>query len=265
MSITTVGPHLIHYEVLGRGQPLIFIHGWLGSWRYWWPSMQALSSQHRSFAFDLWGFGDSSKSRDRYTLADYVEMVGQFINQLGIASPVILVGHSLGAAVALRYAVQNPDVVAKVAMVALPLHSTSIHGRLTYLEPDAFIDKVIGKSNSFSEVDSEIRKTDPVAMNDLAKELISSREINLGDDLTNCTRPILLVFGGQDSVVQLTPGVLSPLQRSNSNRHFVVLEECSHFPMLQEKAKFNRLLLDFIHADTLTEITPKEYWQRRTR
>ena len=68
MSITTVGNHLIHYEVLGRGKPLIFIHGWLGSWRYWWPSMQAMSSQYRSFAFDLWGFGDSSKAPEQYTI-----------------------------------------------------------------------------------------------------------------------------------------------------------------------------------------------------
>ncbi|MFW6183111.1 MAG: alpha/beta fold hydrolase, partial [Chloroflexota bacterium] len=59
MSITTVGEHLIHYEALGRGQPVIFIHGWLGSWRYWWSSMQGLSAHCRTFALDLWGFGDS--------------------------------------------------------------------------------------------------------------------------------------------------------------------------------------------------------------
>jgi hypothetical protein len=36
--------------------------------------------------------------------------------------------------------------------------------------------------------------------------------------------------------------------------------------MLQEKAKFNRLLLDFIHADeSVTELSPKDYWQRRVR
>jgi len=75
MSITTVGSKLVHYEVLGRGQALIFIHGWLGSWRYWWPAMQALSSHYRTYAFDLWGFGDSSKSDEEYTLSAYVNML----------------------------------------------------------------------------------------------------------------------------------------------------------------------------------------------
>ena len=265
MSITTVGTHLIHYEVLGRGQPLIFLHGWLGSWRYWWPSMQALSSQHRSFAFDLWGFGDSTKLAAMYNMDAYVAMIDQFIDRLGVASPVILVGHSLGAAVALRYAAQNPDNVEKVATVALPLLRSSIHGRLTQLDPDSFIDKVIGKSNSFSEINSEIRKTDPAAMNDLARELVSSTAVNLAEDLANCSRPVLLVFGGQDSVVQPPGGSLAQMQGSNSNRHYVILEECSHFPMLQEKAKFNRLLLDFIHTESLADVAPKEYWQRRTR
>ncbi len=45
------------------------------------------------------------------------------------------------------------------------------------------------------------------------------------------------------------------------------LENSDYFPMLQEKAKFNRLLLDFTSAadDSQAQIAPKEYWQRRVR
>ena len=112
MSITTVGNHLIHYEVLGRGEPLIFVHGWLGSWRYWWSSMQALSTKHRAFAFDLWGFGDSSKETDQYSVRSYVTMIDQFINQLGIMKPVTLIGHGMGAAAAYAPQTQGNIVVA---------------------------------------------------------------------------------------------------------------------------------------------------------
>jgi CheY-like chemotaxis protein len=38
------GWEIVHYEVLGRGRPLIFLHGWIGSWRYWIPSMQSAPS-----------------------------------------------------------------------------------------------------------------------------------------------------------------------------------------------------------------------------
>ena len=263
MSITTVENQLIHYEVLGRGQPLLFVHGWLGSWRYWWPSMQALSTRQRAFAIDLWGFGDSSKTPDLYSLSAYVKMLDQFIDKMGIVQPVILVGHSLGAAVALRYTKQRSDNVHKLVTVSLPIQGDYIHARLTHSAPDAFVTRVLGKSNSFAEVDTETRKTDQLAMNQLAQELTG---INFTNDLRECERPLLIVSGDQDQVVQFPPNGHDQLQDANHNRFFVPLEKCNHFPMLQEKVKFNRLLMDFIHADdSVTELTPKEHWQRRVR
>lgn len=263
MSIATVNNQLIHYEALGRGRPLLFVHGWLGSWRYWWPSMQALSAGQRSFAIDLWGFGDSSKSPELYNLSSYVAMIDQFIDKMGVVQPIVLIGHSLGAAVALRYTQKNPDMVAKLITVSLPLQGESINSRLANTAPDIFVSKVLGKSNNFAEIDTELRKTDPQAMNQLAQELA---RIDFSHEVADCTRPVMLVYGGQDQVVQMPPNHYDQLQNPEKNQFFVPLNECNHFPMLQEKAKFNRLLLDFIHADdNVTELAPKDYWQRRVR
>lgn len=261
MSITTVGNHLIHYEVLGRGEPLIFIHGWLGSWRYWWSSMQALSSRHRSFAFDLWGYGDSSKASPSYSLPAYVEMIDQFINQLGIMKPVKLVGHSLGAVAALKYTTLYPDSVDKLVMVALPVEGSAIEPRLLDSDPMTIL-KALGKANSYQEVDTEVRKTDQLAMNHLAGQVAG---LNLTVDLVKCPRPSLLIFGDQDSIVKPPGGDYAQFRKTMNNRYAVNLESCHHFPMLQEKAVFNRLLMDFFHSDNPDDLAPKEYWQRRVR
>ncbi len=263
MSIATVNNQLIHYEVLGRGQPMLFVHGWLGSWRYWWPSMQALSAGQRSFAIDLWGFGDSSKEPELYTLSAYVAMIDDFIDKMGIAQPLIMVGHALGAAVVLRYAKLRPENVSKLVTVSFPVQGSFIHDRLENSAPDSFVSRVLGKSNSFSEVDSELKKTDQQAMNRLAQEL---RVIDFASELSQCEKPLLIVSGGQDQVIQLPEGEHARLQNGGNQRFFVPLEQCNHFPMLQEKVKFNRLILDFIHADDdVTELAPKEHWQRRVR
>jgi pimeloyl-ACP methyl ester carboxylesterase len=263
MSITTVGNHLIHYEVLGRGQPVIFVHGWLGSWRYWWPSMQNLSAHHRSFAFDLWGFGDSSKANELYSLEQYTRMLGEFIDQLGVSTPVTLVGHALGAVVGLLYTIQQPQNVEKLVTVSLPVHGGSLHERLLNSDPDTVINRVLGRGNSFSEIDTELRKTDQTAMNLLAQEI---GQRNFADHLTDCERPLLMVFGEQDPLVQPPAGDYYHLQKNGQNRFYVGLENCNHFPMLQETAKFNRLLLDFsLAGDDLSKLEPKEYWYRRTR
>ena len=45
MSAIVIENGLVHYEVIGRGKPVIFLHGWLGSWRYWMGTMEALVAE----------------------------------------------------------------------------------------------------------------------------------------------------------------------------------------------------------------------------
>src|SRR5690606_23473187 len=84
MSAITIEGDLIHYEVLGRGRPVILVHGWLGSWRYWVPAMSQVSMKYRTYALDLWGFGDSGKDARHYDFASQVALLDQFMNRLGI-------------------------------------------------------------------------------------------------------------------------------------------------------------------------------------
>ena len=98
MSVVTLEDHLIHYEVLGRGRPLIFLHGWVGSWRYWIPTMQAASTSYRAYALDLWGFGDTPNLPEKYTLEQQANLLNAFMEELGIGK-IALVGHGLGALV----------------------------------------------------------------------------------------------------------------------------------------------------------------------
>jgi pimeloyl-ACP methyl ester carboxylesterase len=87
---------------------VIFLHGWLGSWRFWWPTMQQLSQRYRTYAFDLWGYGDSSKLPNLYSFDAYANLLQAFMDEMGIWQ-ASLVGHSLGALVALRFATAEPD------------------------------------------------------------------------------------------------------------------------------------------------------------
>src|SRR5258708_577942 len=121
MSAITIENDLVHYEVLGRGRPVIFVHGWLGSWRYWVPTMQQVSVKYRTYALDLWGFGDSGKDASHYTFKDQVQLLHDFMEKLGITKAA-LIGHSLGAAVCLRFATQYPDRAPRVALINPPLY-----------------------------------------------------------------------------------------------------------------------------------------------
>ncbi len=120
MSAITIEDDLVHYEVLGRGRPVILLHSWLGSWRYWVPAMQQLSMKYRTYALDLWGFGDSGRDTKRYDFRSQVKLLDQFMEKLGITKAA-LIGHGLGASIIVRYALEYPDRVPRLMTVSPPL------------------------------------------------------------------------------------------------------------------------------------------------
>ena len=89
---------------------MILLHGWLGSWGLWQETMAYLGRHYRTYALDFWGFGESGKKRDTYAVQDFVSLVDQFMEQLGIAQAP-LVGHSMGGTVSLSVAIQHPERV----------------------------------------------------------------------------------------------------------------------------------------------------------
>lgn len=133
MSAVTIDNDLVHYEVLGRGRPVVFLHGWLGSWRYWVPVMQQLSMKYRTYALDLWGYGDSSKDPEKLSLDAHVELIGNFLDKLGIPKAAF-VGHSLGAAVMIRFAMKYPGRVARLMVINSPVFEG---GSLADLPPES--------------------------------------------------------------------------------------------------------------------------------
>ena len=263
MSAIVIQDGLVHYEVIGRGRPLVFIHGWLGSWRYWVPAMEELSAKYRAYALDLWGFGDSDKLQGRYTIDDYVQLLGNFLDNLGVGvlRPT-LIGHALGGVVALRYAAKTPDMVEQVLGVSVPLTRAAIHRPLiTFSGNEDALARLAARRASFPEVELEVRKTDVSAITGSTHSVLVS---DLNDVLSPLRIPVLLVYGGDDPLI--APPQQELLQQCDNNVRTIFLNGARHFPMLEERSKFNRLLMDFLDAgDDVASVELKEEWQRRQR
>lgn len=120
MSAITIGGNLVHYEVLGRGRPVLLLHTWVGSWRYWIPTMQQLQLKYRVYAIDLFGFGDSGKDPREYAIDHQLQLIVDFMNNLGIPKAAII-GHGLGALVAAEFARLYPDKAPRVLLSGAPL------------------------------------------------------------------------------------------------------------------------------------------------
>ncbi len=261
MSAVVVSEGLIHYEVFGRGRPVVFIHGWFGSWRYWVPAMEELSVKQRAYALDLWGFGDSDKSGRHYNLDAYTELIKGFLDKLGVVHPT-LVGHALGGIVALKFAAENPDWVDQVMAVSVPLIGEAINRPLAGFSGngDALM-KLTTRRAKFSEVEMEVRKTDASAV---TNTISLAMESDLRPVLPPLEIPVLLVYGGNDPFIK--PPETSWLRYCDDNVRAISLRGAQHFPMLEEQNKFNRLLKEFLDAgDDLSSLELKDEWQRRLR
>jgi pimeloyl-ACP methyl ester carboxylesterase len=233
----------------------------LGSWRYWVPVMEALSEEYRVYAFDLWGFGDSDKSHDRYDLASYVGLLDAFIRELGIRAPVPLIGHALGASVVVSYTRENPDSVDRVMAISLPVGLDSVNQRLVS-GGESFVNRVLGRSqgDSYASVKSEFSRTAPDAINKSVRSVV---RMDLRAILRNIERPLLLVYGEQDNVV--TPRDAAYLAELNTSVRTIFFPQSRHFPMLDRSNQFNRLVQDFLRTPSLEELELKDEWVRRLR
>jgi pimeloyl-ACP methyl ester carboxylesterase len=261
MSAIIIDEGLVHYEALGRGKPVLLLHGWLGSWRYWVPVMEELSVEYRTYAFDLWGFGDSDQLNGHYDVDSYVQLLDSFVENLGILHTKLpIVGHALGAVVALLWAVRNPDRIDRIMAVSMPLVGASINRRLTTSGALKMFDKAFNvQPPEFGALQLETRKADERAVISSARSVMG---LDMQRELQRIELPVLLVHGERDDVVMPTD------DNNFTNSEFVrdiYLSESRHFPMLDERPKFNRLLRDFLVAEDLTSLDLKEEWRRQSR
>ena len=262
MSAIILQNEIVHYEVLGRGRPIVFLHGWVGSWRYWIPSMQAASMNFRAYAIDMWGFGDSAKSTNRYLLTQQLQLLDNFLEELGIGK-IALVGHGLGALVALLFAEKNPADVDRVMAVGVPLDLAQVDSRMYQASPEELAHWLLDSTPDSNAARDEAPKADRDAIFHSLRHL---DQIDISELPNRLKIPCLLVHGQNDPAIKIaTQENVSLLPQ---HFHFLTFETAGHFPMLDVPNKFNRLMTDFMNltsGESPKELALKEEWKRRVR
>jgi len=263
MSAIILDGSMVHYEALGRGRPIIFLHGWVGSWRYWINAMQVASTSFRAYAIDLFGFGDSMHDPLRYSLDRQADLLKRFLDEMGIGK-IALVGHNLGAVVGLLHLKQWSSTVDRMMLINYPFEHTSINARMKTAPMPELVEWLGGRAPEAVAALSDSSKADPQAVS--ASMAGIQANANLFADVRGLGVPCLFVYGSND------PGVSLPsLERTEAlpnHMHQVNLDGTGHFPMIDNSNQFNRLLTDFLALDSGAsprELQLKEEWKRRVR
>jgi len=258
----------LHYEVFGKGRPVILLHGYQGSWGLWQATMEELGGSFRTYAVDFWGFGESGARRNSYAVEDFVSLVDQFMVQLGIARAP-LVGHSMGGTVCLLFAARHPDRVEKVAAISAPVVGSSLR-----LFPRVFGYRSLGwfthqnlwlyrrfyrlLASQYSShpawADMMDRDVSRTTLEAFFASIGSLRRTDLGPALPHVSAPVLAVYGTRDNVVD--PSQWRLLQHGLPHVRTVLFPSTGHFPMLDEHDRFLCHLRSFLDGSDMAGSRP---------
>ena len=259
MSSIVTDRGLVHYEAYGRGRPVILLHGWLESWDHWLKTMEALSHICKTYALDFWGFGESGKQGGGFTVQDYVEMVDQFMECLGIEqSPII--GHSMGGTVSLCLALEHPGRVRQVVVVGSPIVGDGLApalrfaarrplARLAYQVPGViplgvrFFSRFLARDwkTWYKMFERDLSRT---TLESFHHSIASLRKTDLRPRLKEIQVPSLGIYGRMDRIVD--PGQGEVLAQGTSLAEICYFEHSGHFPMLDEPERFHQTLDKFL-------------------
>lgn len=258
MSSITTDQGIVHYEVYGRGRPVILLHGWLGSWGLWQETMAYLGQYYRTYALDFWGFGESGKKRNTYMVTDFVSLVDQFMDKLGIIRAP-LVGHSMGGTVSLSVALQYPERAQKVVIIGSPIVGSSLalplkmagYRQIAFLLFNMFgafrlamryYSPFICRDPRFPEMmDQDLSKT---TLESFLLSIASLRRTDLRPRLKQIDVPVMGMFGDRDNIVH--PRQWQPLQQGLPNARIERFRSAGHFIMMDEPQVFMQKLKDFL-------------------
>ncbi len=272
----------VAYRQAGSGFPMILVHGWRGSSRYWETTLDLLDDARQMYALDLPGHGQTPPLRDAAGAARLAELVIEFADALGLEQ-FDLNGHSLGAAVAVYIAAHWPNRIRKLVLTSLGI-SRNLYEQLAlnqaYIQMNLTMAfwrpwllgwrpwqklwqpwiEVIGHqplvywplaANFIYQLPDDAALVREGVLEFLRTDTITALEgaISAGDPaftnaLSSVVAPTLLICASQDMIMPASGA--QPLANALADCRLVELDHCGHLPMFEQPDEYHRHVREFL-------------------
>ena len=127
----------LHYQTMGSGRPILLIHGLvtgsLASWFY--TVAPRLSQQCRVLMYDLRGHGLSERTESGFDSTTHLGDLDALIEETG-HRPEVMIGHSFGALLALKYALREAKPLQQLGLIELPLPPSRVGDIENFMNAD---------------------------------------------------------------------------------------------------------------------------------
>jgi pimeloyl-ACP methyl ester carboxylesterase len=188
-----------YYEVHGQGEPLLLLHGGLGSIDMFGPVLPILAEHREVVGVDLHGHGRTALGDRKINLVDMGDDMAAILDRLGYER-VDVMGYSVGAGVAFRLAVQHPSRVRRLVLVSASYATDGLHHEMRP-QPGSVSGEMAEAMKGTPMYESYMavapHPEDFPKLLDRMGELMS-QSFDWSDDIAKLTMPVMLVYGDSD-------------------------------------------------------------------
>jgi pimeloyl-ACP methyl ester carboxylesterase len=262
-----------------EGEPIVLLHCFTCSGRWWDPIIPLLSEHHRIITFDLLGHGGSEKPGSGYEIESQSAAIAAAMNELGVRQATV-VGHSLGGLVATSLAEQSSDLVDRVVLIATPAESGESKGPfLAGLATTPVIGEALWRLKLPSMIRSQYSSffkpgTDVSDVFDDSERVVDdlrnmtydaySKTSSASDDfldggsvpsrLTTTGVPVLAIDGADDQI--LDSSELLEKYEAIPGARVVPIDDAGHSPNVEQPEETATAIVDFADAGGAVEPPP---------
>ncbi|MFI7134347.1 alpha/beta fold hydrolase [Nonomuraea sp. NPDC050153] len=245
----------LFYEDVGDGPPVVLVHGWPLSCRFWEPQIGPLvEAGRRVVCYDRRGFGRSSRPWHGYDLDTFTADLTALIESLGLTG-LALVGFSTGCAESLRYAAASGRVARLVLSspvlypdpLADELRIASARHRIPVLDDLLLRFFAIDGHSMLDEPTRQylLRQAADASPKGTVDSLAAWGAADPGPDLARVTAPTLIVQGEGDAFVPPEDSG-TRVARAIASSSLVIVPDAPHGVPLTHHERWNELILEFL-------------------
>lgn len=192
----------MYYEIKGEGQPVIVLHGGFGNTELFMPNVSELENNYKIIRVDLQGHGRTADIDRPISSHSMANDVAALIQQLNLGKTNII-GYSMGGSVALRLAIQHPELLNKVVIISSPFKRKGWFPDLLVLQDQmgpASAD-MLKQSPLYESYKKEAPK--PEQWNQLVAKMAEAiqRDYDLSKEVAGIKLPVLLIAADADGVM----------------------------------------------------------------
>ena len=245
----------INYEVLGKGNPVILLHGWLATLETMRPVANNLSQNFKVYLVDVVGFGKSDLPEHPLKTDDFGDFLKKFVDELKIENP-ILIGHSNGGRIIIN-AVGRGLVKAKKLILIdsariKTKRSLGYYIKIAFYKTGKFILNLLPNTKrikAFKEkLRSNVGSSDYKASANVLKETM---KLIVNEDLSyllpKISVPTLIFWGSLDTATPISDA--KKMEKLIPDSGLIEYAGSSHFSYLENLNNFNTVVNEFLKND----------------